>query len=81
MTGIWAWTFEVPFDLLLKLVQCCRSDVELPLQVTTRLALHLVNLTECEHALADNRPRLVRVGVITHHLGGEHERGDKQAVA
>ena len=37
------------------------------------LTLHLIDLPELEHALANDRPGLVRVGVITDYLGGGHE--------
>ena len=43
--------------------------------------VHLVDLPELEHALADDRPGLVGVGVVTDHLGGDHEGADEQAVA
>ena len=50
-------------------------------EILAHLALHLVDLPELEHALADDRPGLVGVGVVADHLGGDHEGTDEQAVA
>ena len=50
-------------------------------QIAAHLALHLVDLAEGEHALADDGPRLVGVGVVACDLGGDHEGGEEEAVA
>lgn len=39
-------------------------DLDIPLEVGQHLALHLVHLRERKKMLTDDRPRLVRVGVV-----------------
>lgn len=68
---------EVSTDLVFELLQNLRLDIQLPLQITTHLPLHLVDLPKGEHALADDTPRLVGVGVVADDLGSDHERGDE----
>lgn len=41
---------------------------ELPVQIIAHLALHLVDLAQGEHALGDDAPGLVGVGVVAHDL-------------
>jgi hypothetical protein len=57
-----------------------RLDVEIPVEVGAHLALHLVDLAEGEHALADDAPGLVAVRVVADHLAGDHECGQEEAV-
>lgn len=44
------------------------------------LALHLVDLAEGEEVLSDQRPRLVRVGVVHRDLAREHQGREEEAV-
>ena len=41
----------------------------------------MIDLPESKHALIDDRPQLVGVGIITNDLGGKHESGYKQSMA
>ena len=66
--GVWSRTSEILADHVFKLFERTRFDVQFPVKVLAHLALHLVDLSELEHALADNRPGLVRVGVVAYHL-------------
>jgi len=52
-------------------------DIELPLQVGAHLSFHLVDLPECELALANDTQRLVGISIITDDLGREHESRNK----
>lgn len=79
--GIRARSRIYPSHLALKSPQIVPGDVELPLQVRTHLALHLVDLAEGEHGLADDGPGLVAVRVVTHDFARDHERGEEEAVA
>ena len=72
-----AEALEVAAYLRLELLERVGLDVQLPLQVRAHLALHLVDLPEGEHTLADDRPRLIRIGVVADHLGSDHERRNK----
>ena len=65
---------EVVARLCLEIVQDRGLDVELALEIAAHLALHLVGLAEGEHALIHDAPGLVRVGVVTDDLGGNHGR-------
>ena len=56
-------------------------DHVLELLVLAHLALHLVDPPKLEHALADYQPGLVRIGIVTDHLGGDHEHRDEEMVA
>ena len=51
------------------------------MHISTHLPLHLVDLWEGEHAVADDRPRLVRVYVVADDLRREHERSYEQTMA
>lgn len=72
---------KVLADFVFELCQLGRIEVELPLEVRTHLALHLVDLLERKHALADNTPALVAVCVVANDFRGDHEGGDEQTVA
>jgi hypothetical protein len=52
---------EVLLDASLKVTQHRWIDVELPVEVGTYLAFHLVDFPECEDALTDNTPVPVRI--------------------
>ena len=54
---------EIALDHGLKVGENDVVDGELPLEVRTHLALHLVDLAKVEHALSDDRPGLVAVSV------------------
>ena len=66
--GIQTGASEIAAHLRLKVAQYGGIYVQLPLQVTTHLALHLVNLPQSEHTLANNAPRLVGIGVVANNL-------------
>jgi hypothetical protein len=77
---IGTWSGEGRTESAFKFAEMIRLDVELPVQVGAHLAFHLVDLTESEHALADDAPRLVAVSVVTDHLAGDHERRQEQTM-
>ena len=62
------WTAEVPLDHCDKVGEDGVVDGKLPLEITAHLSLHLVDLAEGEHALGDDAPRLVRIGVVADNL-------------
>ena len=68
-------------DLVLKSLEFGAVDVQDPLQVAAHFALHLVDLLEGVKVLADDAPGFIRVRVVADDLGGDHERGNKEAVA
>ena len=72
--GVGPEALEVSAHLLLELLEGAGLDVELPFEVGAHFPLHLVALPEGEHALADDGPGLVRVGVVADDLEGDHER-------
>ena len=57
----------------LELFQSRQLDVQLPIEVLAHLPLHLVDLSQLEHALPDDAPGLVRIGVIAYDLRNDHE--------
>ena len=57
-------TPEIALDHGLKVSEDDVVDGELPFEVRTHLALHLVDLAEVEHALSDDRPGFVAVSVV-----------------
>ena len=81
MSRVGTWTFEIPPNHGLEFLQCARLDVELPFQVGTHLPLHLVNLPEGKHALTNNTPGFVGIGIIAYDLGSDHECRDEETVA
>lgn len=64
-----------------KLFECQRFNIEFPVEILANLTLHLVDLPQMEHILADNAPRLIGVGIIADHLGGNHEGGYEEPMA
>ena len=64
---------EVAARLRLEIVQDQGLEIELALEIAAHLTLHLVDLAEGKHALVHGAPGLVRVGVVTDDLGGNHE--------
>lgn len=74
-------TGEVGSQHAFKVAEVIRFDVELPVQVGAHLAFHLVDLAEGEHALANDAPRLVGVGVVADHLAGDHEGREEETVS
>jgi hypothetical protein len=56
-------------------------DVQLPVQVSTHLSFHLVDLAEAKNVLSDDTPGLVRVGIVTDNFRSDHKRGNEKAVA
>lgn len=65
----------------LKVAEVLGLDIETPLEVAAHLALHLVDLAQGEHALADDAPRLVRVRVVANNFRGDHKRRDIEPMA
>ena len=68
-------------DSSLELGDVFALDIQIPLEVAAHLSLHLVDLLERKHLLRDDRPRLVRVRVVTDDFGCDHEGADEQSVA
>ena len=68
-------------NLQLELLQILWIEVQLPLQITTHLPLHLIDLLQCKHSLPDDTPRLVRICVVADDLAGDHGRGEEEAGA
>jgi hypothetical protein len=65
----------------LELAELVRIDVEHPFEIAAHLALHLIYFSQRKHALANDRPALVRVRVVAHHFAGNHKRRDEETVA
>ena len=80
MSWVGTRTLEIPPNHGLEFLECAGLDVELPLEVGTHLALHLIDLPKGEHALPDNAPGLVGIRVIADDLGSNHECGYEEAV-
>jgi len=80
MSWVGARTLEIPPNHRLEFLKCAGLDVELPLEIGAHLALHLVNLPKSKHALTDNTPGLVGIGIIADDLGSNHECGYEEAV-
>jgi hypothetical protein len=74
---VWPGTGEIMAYAALKVAQRRGVNVQLPLQVGAHLPLHLVDLAERKHALANDAPGLVGVRVVTDYLGGQHKSGNK----
>lgn len=55
--------------------------VELIFEVRAEFPLHLIDFANCEHALSNDAPRFVRVRIVTHDLGGNHESGYEKSVS
>jgi hypothetical protein len=81
MSWVGARTFEIPPNHGLELLEGAGLNVELPLEVGTHLTLHLIDLPKGEHALTDNAPGLVGVGIIAYDLGSNHECRDEESVS
>ena len=79
--GVGSGASKVLADHVLELLEGTRLNVQLPVEILAHLALHLVDLPELKHALADDRPGLVRVGVVADHFGRDHERRNEEVVA
>jgi len=60
---------EILLDAMCKIAERGGIDVELPLQIGAHLTFHLVDLPECEHALANDAPRLVGISIVADNLG------------
>ena len=65
---VWPWASEILANHVFEFLEGARFNIQLPIEILAHLAFHLVDLAELEHALADDRPGLVRVGVIAYHL-------------
>ena len=79
--GVGTGASEVLADHVLELLESTRLNVQLPIEILAHLALHLVDLAEGKHALADDAPGLVGVGVVADDLACDHEGGNEEAVA
>ena len=80
MCRVGSGSLEILTNHRFELLECARLDIQLPLKVGTHLSFHLVDLPERKHTLADDTPGLVGVCVIADDLGGNHKRGDEEAV-
>jgi hypothetical protein len=74
MCRIRSWTFEIPANHRLEFLERAGFNIKLPFEVRAHFALHLVDLAKGEHALTDDAPGLVGVGIITDDLRGNHKR-------
>ena len=61
---------EILLNTMLKIVQRRGIDVELPLQGGAHLSFHMVDLPQCKHALANDTPRLVQMGMALMNRAG-----------
>lgn len=68
---------KIATNFPLELLQVLGVDVQVPLEVTAHLALHLIDLLEGEHALAHDTPGLVGVRVVADDFRRNHECRDK----
>lgn len=75
--GVGTWTVEVALDHCFEVTQGLCVDGEFSLEVVAHLLLHLVDFTNGEHTLGNNTPTLVRVGIVAHDLGSDHEGANK----
>ena len=66
MGRVWSRTPEAVLDHGLKISKNGIIDGEVPFEVSTHLAFHLVDLAKVEHALGDDQPGLVAVGIVAH---------------
>ena len=88
--GRWGWesvvcrvgsgSLEILTNHRSELLECAWLNIQLPLKVGTHLSFHLVDLPERKHTLANDTPGLVGICVIADDLGGNHKRGDEEAV-
>ena len=78
---IGAWASKVLVDHVLKFLEGAGLDVKLLVEILAHLVLHLVDLPQLDHALTNYQPGLVWVGIVTDHLGGDHERADEEMMA
>ena len=81
MSWVGSWTLEIPVNHRLEFLERTGLDVELPLEVGIHFAFHLVDLPKSKHALTDNAPGLVGVGVIAYDLGSNHKRRDEKTMS
>jgi hypothetical protein len=81
MSRVGTWTFEIPPNHGLEFLERAGLDVELPFQVGTHFALHLVNLPKGKHTLTNDAPGLVGISIIADDLGSNHECRDEETVA
>ena len=56
MSRVGTWTFEIPPNHGLEPLERTGLDVELPFQVGTHFALHLVDFAESEKTLGNDGP-------------------------
>ena len=72
---------ELPPHLLLELGERLGLELDVPAETGEHLALHLVQLLALERVVRDEVPPGRAVRGVDEHLGGDDERGHKDAVA
>lgn len=77
LAGVVSHARMIRLESSLESIDLAGRGVQVPLQVSTHLPLHLVHLLERKHLLGDNTPTLVRVSVIADDLASDHERRDE----
>lgn len=78
MSRVWSWTLEIPLNHGFEFHEHTGLDVELPLEVGAHFPFHLVDLPKGKHALIDNAPGPIGVGVITYDLESHCKRGGEE---
>lgn len=68
-------------ELVIKVLKLFKRAVDVPLEVTQHLSLHLVDLLEREHGLSDDTPTLIGVGIVAEVLGSHHESSDEETMS
>jgi len=61
---IWTWLAEIALDHHLEIREDGVVNGDFPIEITTHLAFHLVDLPERKHALGNDAPRFVRICII-----------------
>ena len=54
----------------LELLQRCQVYIQCPIQIVAHLPVHLVDFTRLKHSLHDDRPQLVRIGIVPYDFAG-----------
>ena len=61
------WSSKVALDQRFEIAKNRVVNSQLPLEIITHLALHLVDLSKIEHPMNDGGPALVAVGAVASH--------------
>lgn len=54
----------------LELLQHRWIYIQCPIQIVAHLPVHLVDFTQLKHSLRDDRPQLVRIGIVPYDFAG-----------